>query len=602
MNNSISNVDSSDLIITSQGFGLLRKALIENMGKERAKVFLYRFGKVLGNSKVEELKKQYTSTKDLVGLASEVHTKLGHVSSIESNGEIIQLEDGTLKFENVLGKWFDSFEAKLHVEHYGKSSECSCYTLGGFASGYLSTIFNKEIYVKETYCQSMGYAECTFEIKELKDWLNEDPQIVNYLQNQTIYEELELTYDTLLAQKSMLDKIANYHSDLTQCIAHENSLHHVLSTAFNALEIPIVINNSNNKLIATTGITETEYLELTNSSNKKSIVWQQNETIYTKIGDIHELSTPIYLDHKLFATCSFIYLQQDQLDDHDYLFLERLASVAALCFLKEKISIETTERLKLSILDRLINEQYSSIQEITSQLKLLSSNFENPYYALSINCSATKNKELPIDIYDQLLQISQTFKLLTIDSLLSILQNEIVVLIYNGKSKGQLVKDIEKALVYIKKNNPTIQYKIGVSTEFSSLTEISNHLQQAKHAARLPRDQLIIQYEDLGILGHFLSHTNIDNIKRTATNELGDLLKKDSKSKELLYTLYTFLMNGKRLEKTMQDLALSMGGIQYRIRKIEEITNKNLKDFYTASYLLLLIESLITLGEIEWEN
>ncbi|MGE7664749.1 V4R domain-containing protein [Ureibacillus composti] len=602
MNNSISNVDSSDLIITSQGFGLLRKALIENMGKERAKVFLYRFGKVLGNSKVEELKKQYTSTKDLVGLASEVHTKLGHVSAIESNGEIIQLEDGTLKFENVLGKWFDSFEAKLHVEHYGKSSECSCYTLGGFASGYLSTIFNKEIYVKETYCQSMGYAECTFEIKELKDWLNEDPQIVNYLQNQTIYEELELTYDTLLAQKSMLDKIANYHSDLTQCIAHENSLHHVLSTAFNALEIPIVINNSNNKLIATTGITETEYLELTNSSNKKSIVWQQNETIYTKIGDIHELSTPIYLDHKLFATCSFIYLQQDQLDDHDYLFLERLASVAALCFLKEKISIETTERLKLSILDRLINEQYSSIQEITSQLKLLSSNFENPYYALSINCSATKNKELPIDIYDQLLQISQTFKLFSIDSLLSILQNEIVVLIYNGKSKGQLVKDIEKALVYIKKNNPTIQYKIGVSTEFSSLTEISNHLQQAKHAARLPRDQLIIQYEDLGILGHFLSHTNIDNIKRTATNELGDLLKKDSKSKELLYTLYTFLMNGKRLEKTMQDLALSMGGIQYRIRKIEEITNKNLKDFYTASYLLLLIESLITLGEIEWEN
>lgn len=67
----------------------------------------------------------------------------------------------------------------------------------------------------------------------------------------------------------MLDKIANYHSDLTQCIAHENSLHHVLSTAFNALEIPIVINNSNNKLIATTGITDTEYLELTNSSNKK---------------------------------------------------------------------------------------------------------------------------------------------------------------------------------------------------------------------------------------------------------------------------------------------------------------------------------------------
>ena len=50
----------------------------------------------------------------------------------------------------------------------------------------------------------------------------------------------------------------------------------------------------------------------------------------------------------------------------------------------------------------------------------------------------------------------------------------------------------------------------------------------------------------------------------------------------------------------MKDLALSMGSIQYRIKRIEEITQKNLKDFYTASYLLLLIGSMITLGEIKW--
>ena len=48
----------------------------------------------------------------------------------------------------------------------------------------------------------------------------------------------------------------------------------------------------------------------------------------------------------------------------------------------------------------------------------------------------------------------------------------------------------------------------------------------------------------------------------------------------------------------MQNLSLSMWGIQYRIKKIEEITDKNLKEFSTASYLLLLIESLITLGEL----
>lgn len=47
----------------------------------------------------------------------------------------------------------------------------------------------------------------------------------------------------------------------------------------------------------------------------------------------------------------------------------------------------------------------------------------------------------------------------------------------------------------------------------------------------------------------------------------------------------------------MQNLSLSMWGIQYRIKKIEEITDKNLKEFSTASYLLLLIESLITFAD-----
>src|SRR5690606_3588391 len=104
--------------------------------------------------------------------------------------------------------------------------------------------------------------------------------------------------------------------------------------------------------------------------------------------------------------------------------------------------------------------------------------------------------------------------------------------------------------------------------------------------------------DEIGILGNFLSNTDLDTIKQIAMEELKGLLKKDNE--ELLYTLYRYLINGKHLEKTMQDLSLSMGGLQYRIRKIEDITAKNLKEFSTASYLLLLIESLITLGELKW--
>lgn len=589
---------STDLIITSQGFGVLRKALIENIGVKRANSFLFHFGRDLGVSKAEELMRNYSSVDDLITLASEVHRNLGHISGIEALGKITKLTDGTLEFEEVFGKWFDSFEAKLHLEHFGLSSQCACFTLSGFASGYLSTIYNEEVYAIETKCQSMGYPDCSFEINSKRYWMEKEPDNEILKQNPTIFEELSLTYDNLLHQKRTLNKVLTYHSQLTDCVVKEDSLNHVLSTAYDLLNIPIIIKNIHNKLVAVRGITEEEYARINTSPKNKTTLNRHNETIYKKIGPFYEMTTPINLDQKKFATCSFIYKENQAVDDNDYLFLERLASVATLCFMKEKISFETTERLKISVLDQLINQQHASLNEFASHLNYISNNIEGPYYILKIKFVDPKNQYLLIDSYDQLLQFSQAFKFFYIDALLTLIQNDIVVLIYNGKPIDLLTNELIKVLNQIQKNNPTLQYKIGISIQSLSLTNLPHYVKQANHAVNLPRKKTIITYEELGILGNFLSNTDLDTIKQIAMEELKDLLKEGND--ELLYTLYRYLINGKHLEKTMQDLSLSMGGLQYRIRKIEDITAKNLKEFSTASYLLLLIESLITLGELKW--
>ena len=76
---------------------------------------------------------------------------------------------------------------------------------------------------------------------------------------------------------------------------------------------------------------------------------------------------------------------------------------------------------------------------------------------------------------------------------------------------------------------------------------------------------------------------------------------KQNKKDEFLKTLYTFLGNGGNLQQTMQDLNLSMSGLVYRIQKIEELLNRNLRDSKNSFELILLLESLIVLGEIEVE-
>ena len=51
----------------------------------------------------------------------------------------------------------------------------------------------------------------------------------------------------------------------------------------------------------------------------------------------------------------------------------------------------------------------------------------------------------------------------------------------------------------------------------------------------------------------------------------------------------------------MLDLNLSMSGLVYRIQKIEEMLNKDLRSSTHSFELMLLLKSLIILGKIEMD-
>ncbi|WP_338472642.1 V4R domain-containing protein [Niallia sp. XMNu-256] len=599
----IYKVTPSDLIITSQAFGLLRKGIYENMGSKKAKAFLLRFGKELGSNKAMELMKYNPSLESLLNIAPLLHISLGHVSDVEHNGHPLVIENGNYLFEDeVYGNWINSFEANLHLEHHGIAEECSCHTLSGYASGYLSTILNKDIFVKEVSCRAKGDDECSFKINTKEFWLEQPSDDLAIYDDQTIINELEVTYDKLLSQKVLLDKIAYYHSQLTDCVAEKNDIEHVVQTASQIVNIPIVIEDLSENIIMLTGMELDTYQELImRNKNRKKTMNTNRKTTYKKIGQTALLTTPIYLDNKIFAFCSFIYLNSQKSDENDYLFLERLSTIATLCFLNEKISFETTEHLKFSILDQLINKQYSTIKEINSQLKYVTSNHHEQFVTLSIKCNPNKVNQSYIDIYDQLLQWSKLLKTYHLECLLSQYKDNIIILLFTSEKSSTLINKIKHVLSHMGKINRDIDYKIGVSQLYHDLNEFDIYLKQAEQAVNLPRQQTIIQFEELGVLGELLQGSNVENLKQMAKKELGKLLESNEKNKELLFTLYTFLGNGGKLEKTRQDLSLSMGGVQYRIRKIENIIQKNLNDFKIVSYLLLLIESLILVGEIKFD-
>jgi len=590
----------SELVITSQSFGVLRKALFDNMGKNKAKAFLMRFGKELGTMKAKELMQKSQSIEYILEMARKTHRTFGHVSNVEIESRSLSIDNQKHKLKHAVGKWIDSFEVELHLVHHGMADECSCYTLSGYASGYMSVVNDQDIFVKELTCRSKGDAFCTFEVNTKEYWLQNSSDDLAIYDEQTIQNELMITYDELLSQRNLMEKMIKYHSQLTESIIHNNSIDNVVKTAYQILQIPIVIHDLNQNIITLCGIEKKTYKHLYLDKTKKVLPDKWDRITNEKIGQTQLMTTPIYLENKTFAYCSFIYLESQQINENDHFFLERLSIVAALCFVNEKISFETTERIKISILDRLINKQYSSLNEITSQLKYAIPNTSGPFITLSIKCFSKKLHSSSIDLYDQLLELSKALNMYHVDGLLSQHKDKIILLIFSVDDISFFHKTLNKIVSHRLKINKDIEYKIGVSKTFDNLSQFEIALEQAEQSVNFPRQQSIIQFDELGLLGNLMEGINIHKLKETAKQELGKLLEPDEKNKELLYTLYIYLVNGGKLEKTMNILSLSIGGIQYRIRKVEDTIQKDLKDFSVASYLLLLIESLILIGELKF--
>ncbi len=160
------------------------------------------------------------------------------------------------------GKWIDSFEAHEHLKHHGQSDTPVCHTLTGYASGYMSTICQKEIFVKEISCIAKGDPECCFEMRLKEDWGNEIHAELQLYHELNIIEELEGTYEQLLEQRNYIEKVSTFHKKLTESVSNGSNLKDIADSTYKLLRIPIAIEDLGFQKIAISGIEEEEYIQL----------------------------------------------------------------------------------------------------------------------------------------------------------------------------------------------------------------------------------------------------------------------------------------------------------------------------------------------------
>ncbi|MEH7333835.1 XylR N-terminal domain-containing protein [Neobacillus drentensis] len=604
-------LDDRKIITASSALGILRQQLVKNIGNERIKGFLFHFGWEMGEKDAKEAMQTETSLKSLIKFGPILHIENGHIRGSQHDCTFELDEKGKIKSFFSTGTWVDSYEAEEHIKQLGISKTQVCHTLVGYASGFMSTVFGERLLAKEITCVGKGDAECRWIIKRQLEWEADNEEDLHYYNETPIVKELEYTYDQLLEQKTVVTRLANFQQKLTEAIINGSNLQTIVDKVFGMVQIPIIIEGTDLQTIACSGVSEERYLELKadleqyleEHAPKEKESKFRRKTIKTDAQE--RLITPILVQKEVLGHCSFIFenTQREQ-QEEDYLLLDRLANAASLVLLNEKTKFESFERMKGNFLEQIIDGKLSE-SEIIKRGKYTGLDLgQHFYFAVMEYKKSQSSIEEEFLLQEQIFETTfRYFNNKKHNLLIGQRDGNILFFITKETVKNSTIEKVMKEFHgHLMKKYPKGDFKFGISNVGDDIKKVSKHYEEATMALRLANRKKVVPFRSLGIVGVLLNSQNISGIRLLAEQELGPLYNtKDSKTIELLKTLYNFLLNGGKLEQTMNDLALSMSGLRHRINKIESMLEKDLRDPDAAHQLLLILKSLIALGEFDIE-
>ena len=195
--------DQRVVILSAAAMGLMKKELIDTLGRDVARRVMLRFGYADGYHDAVNMRERSHWPDPVEGLreGAVLHTLEG-IARVE----IVRLErheGGGLDMEVV---WHDSYTAQQDLHHYGPSDQPVCWSLVGYATGYASACLGQEVYFRETACLGAGAKRCTVIGRDAAAWGVEIEQLRADFQGAGLAEEVQRLHDAVRRQTQELAK------------------------------------------------------------------------------------------------------------------------------------------------------------------------------------------------------------------------------------------------------------------------------------------------------------------------------------------------------------------------------------------------------------
>ena len=176
------------VLLHTGALGSLRKELVETLGLDRTRGVLTRMGYASGRRDAEMVRQMMpnASDEDLMNLGPQLHSLEGIVDVTPIHFDI-DVAQGYFYGEFA---WEDSYEAEVHLDHFGMSPDAVCWTQVGYASGYTSAVVRRTVIFREEECTGKGDHRCMIVGKPVEDWGQEIEEELKYFQPDRVADQI----------------------------------------------------------------------------------------------------------------------------------------------------------------------------------------------------------------------------------------------------------------------------------------------------------------------------------------------------------------------------------------------------------------------------
>jgi PucR family transcriptional regulator, purine catabolism regulatory protein len=586
------------VFVSTRAFGAMQRDLIENIGINRMKTFFFKYGYQLGVEDAQEVaKRDNLSLLKKIEYGPIIHSLKGYTKSHITEKDF-EVEGNEIKSFRFKGIWENSYEAEQHFKNFGMSQGPVCYTLTGYATGYVSGVLGVDVFFKELQCQGQGATCCVWEGRLVSEWKEEAEEFFSYSKELPILKELEQTNEKLMLEKRNLTLVSKTYNELTNELIKGNSIDSILDILHKQYNLPIVVEDSRQHVLACNDINleDFEAIRETFSEIPDKKQCHSKVRIFSYDNGIC-LMSPIYLLGKVVGSCSFLY-QRNRTPNYeiDSMILDRLASICSLLFLKEKTEVDSLEQVKGHFLEEIISGKYTE-REIMRKADYFQLDLSDHYHIVALtykflNTCDEKEFILHKKTFEM---VSAYFREKNLNVLIGQQPDSLILLITKKEiSHKNMEKTIRALVAFLMKQTRNVQFLVGISSENSNILEAGVAMEEARSAVRLSsREEPLTLFSDLGILGILINDQNEKAIKKMIRDHLGVLYEDLDNSKlELIETLYHFLEQGGNLDQTAETLALSKSGLRYRLNKITDLLNCDLRNPQRQFQMMMALKAL----------